>query len=302
MMNALVAPRKDSAQPGLIRQDLQLEMQSMRNWYLLASITAISTVGLVVTRSPFIRQSIQAFWPWARTDLVLLVGLVGMTLILILHLTLQQLKVRQLRRDFRTMEKSAHERDRKSTARLHALLNVTRMMSAVSEPDSLLEGIADVCLDIFDCQQASLMVLDPQTQTLEVKAACGHRDPEKVMQVKQKVGVGIAGHEEVILQTFQCAQQFQILSAGIVLGGALKHAVLDGKLWALLKGIPQAWRNGRRAKFLSNVHYEALWATPLDDIRAQLNITPVGNAYPVQKRHPDAPWDAVARRAGPVAS
>ncbi len=193
-MNALVAPRKDSAQPGLIRQDLQLEMQSMRNWYLLASITAISTVGLVVTLSPFIRQSIQAFWPWARTDLVLLVGLVGMTLILILHLTLQQLKVRQLRRDFRTMEKSAHERDRKSTARLHALLNVTRMMSAVSEPDSLLEGIADVCLDIFDCQQASLMVLDPQTQTLEVKAACGHRDPEKVMQVKQKVGVGIAGH------------------------------------------------------------------------------------------------------------
>lgn len=116
------------------------------------------------------------------------------------------------------------------------------------------------------------------------------------------MGVGIAGHEEVILQTFQCAQQFQILSAGIVLGGALKHAVLDGKLWALLKGIPQAWRNGRRAKFLSNVHYEALWATPLDDIRAQLNITPVGNAYPVQKRHPDAPWDAVARRAGPVAS
>jgi transcriptional regulator with GAF, ATPase, and Fis domain len=176
------------------RESLHLEVQTMRNWYLLASFTAISTIGLVIAVTPVIRQSIRAFWPWANTDVVLLTGFVGMVLILILHLTLQQVRVRKLRLDFRSMEERAHERDRQSSARLHALLNVTRMMGAVSEPAKLFDGIADICLEIFECQQASLMVLNPETQMLEMKAACGHRDPEKIRNVQQPVGKGIAGH------------------------------------------------------------------------------------------------------------
>lgn len=179
---------------ALGHRSLELDTQSMRNWYLLAFITAVSTTGLVVTLTPVIRENLRAFWPWANTDIVLLAGLVGMILILVLHLTLQQLKVRGMRRRFRDLEAQAHEQDRKSTARLHALLNVTRMMGAVSDLDRLFDGITEVCLEIFDCQQASVMVLDPQTQTLHVKAACGHSDPEKVLKVTQKVGVGIAGH------------------------------------------------------------------------------------------------------------
>ena len=176
------------------RENLHLEVQSMRNWYLLATITALSTIGLVVAITPFIRESMTTFWPWANTDVVLMVGLVGMILILILHLTLQQLRVRKMRREFRSMETQVHERERRSSARLHALLNVTRMMGAVSDHDSLFDGIASTCLEIFDCQQASLMLLNTETQMLEMKAASGHQCQEDLKEVRQAVGTGIAGH------------------------------------------------------------------------------------------------------------
>lgn len=176
------------------RDNFHLEVQSMRNWYLLATITAISTIGLVVAITPVIRSSLISFWPWANTDVVLLVGLVSMILILILHLTFQQLRVRGMRQEFRSMEEQNNERERKSSARLHALLNVTRMMGAVSDPNSLFEGIASTCLEIFDCQQASLMLLNPDTQMLQMKAACGHEQLDEIKQVEQPVGKGIAGH------------------------------------------------------------------------------------------------------------
>lgn len=104
------------------------------------------------------------------------------------------------------------------------------------------------------------------------------------------LGVGVDGYEEVVLQTFQCAQQFQILSAGIVIGGGLKHAIIDQRFLDIVRGVPKAWRVGREAHFLSNVYYEELWETPLSVVRERLNITPVGNVYPVKERHPDAPW------------
>lgn len=112
------------------------------------------------------------------------------------------------------------------------------------------------------------------------------------------VGVGVDGYEEVILQTFQCAQQFQILSAGIVIGGGLKHAVIDQRFVDLVRGVPKAWRAGKQAKFLSNVYYEDFWETPLEIVRERLNITPIGDVYPVKERHPDAPWTP-EKGAGP---
>ncbi len=176
------------------RQHHGYDVQSMRNWYLLSTITAISTTGLVIALSPVIRQSLRDFWPGANTDVALLAGLVGMILIFILHLTLQQLKVRALRQEFRALEEKTVEHDRRSSARLHALLNVTRLLGAVSNPENLFDGIAGTCLEIFDCQQASVMLLNPETGKLQVKAACGHKDLDKVMGAEIEVGVGIAGH------------------------------------------------------------------------------------------------------------
>lgn len=92
------------------------------------------------------------------------------------------------------------------------------------------------------------------------------------------LGLGIEGYEEILLQTFQFAQQPQILSGGIVLLGGLKHALIDGKWRPLLTLMPRAWRLGKRAVFLSNVRFESMWHLPLDEVRAALGIEPVGQA------------------------
>jgi len=172
----------------------KLEQQSMHNWYLLAAITAMTTIGLLIAVTPVLSKSISSFWPWANTDLVLLVGLGGSILLLILQLTFQQIKVTGIRHQVQNMESSANESRQQNASRLHALLNVSRMMGSVTDPASVFQAITSTCLEIFDCHQSSLMLLNTETDMLEMKAATGHINREKLNAVQQPVGKGIAGY------------------------------------------------------------------------------------------------------------
>ena len=102
------------------------------------------------------------------------------------------------------------------------------------------------------------------------------------------LGLGVQGYEEVVLQTFQCAQLYQKLSALIVLLGGLKHGLFDGKLVEILTMAPRAWRVGRRARFLLEMPAEALWEAPLEEVRVAYGVEAVGALYPVAERHPHA--------------
>ena len=113
-----------------------------------------------------------------------------------------------------------------------------------------------------------------------------YRDTHDIRHVL--VGVGISGPDEVVLQTFQWGQLRQILSVAIVVFGGLKFALFDGAARRLLRDLPRAWRAAKRARFLSLVRFEDHWARPLDELRAELGIEPVGTAYPPAARHPDA--------------
>jgi len=184
----------DGAYSPETSETVRLEKQSMRNWYLLASFTALSTVGLLIAVTPILSKSISSVWPWANTDLVLLVGLGGMILLLILHLTFQQIKVTGIRRKVQVIETEANESRQQNSSRLHALLNVSRMMGSVTDPSSVFQAITSTCLEIFDCHQSSLMLLNTETDMLEMKAATGHINREKLEKVAQPVGKGIAGY------------------------------------------------------------------------------------------------------------
>jgi transcriptional regulator with GAF, ATPase, and Fis domain len=173
---------------------LKLEKQSMRNWYMLATFTALTTVGMLLAVTPVLSRSISAFWPSANTDVILLVGLGGSILLLILHLTVQQVKVTGIRHHVQTIESNATETRQQHASRLHALLNVSRMMGSVTDPSSVFEAITSTCLEIFDCHQSSLMLLNNETNMLEMKAATGHINREKISSVEQPVGEGIAGY------------------------------------------------------------------------------------------------------------
>jgi len=171
-----------------------LERQSMRNWYMMASICAISTVGLLIAVTPILKDSIASFWPWANTSIVLLVGLGGSILLLVLHLTVQQLKVTALRHQMQGPEQEVTERQLQDASRLHALLNVSRMMGATADLGSIFDAITNTCLEIFDCNRASLMLLNRETDELEMMAASGQINDDKFMNAKQPVGVGVTGY------------------------------------------------------------------------------------------------------------
>ncbi len=184
----------DGAIPPETGETIRLEKQSMRNWYMLATFTALTTVALLIAVTPVLSESITSFWPWGGSDVVLLVGLGGMILLLILHLTFQQIKVTGIRHQVQAIEVEANESRQQNASRLHALLNVSRMMGSLTDPSSVFQAITSTCLEIFDCHQSSLMLLNNETNMLEMKAATGHINREKLDKVEQPVGKGIAGY------------------------------------------------------------------------------------------------------------
>jgi transcriptional regulator with GAF, ATPase, and Fis domain len=170
-----------------------LEGRLSRNWYLLVGVTAASTAGFALAVVPVLAQRLGMMWPWPQTHLVLLGGLVVSVLLLTAHLTQQQRRFGEVRGAVRALEHESIERERHSHTRLNALLNISRMMGAMSCPDDLFRNMMDTCIEMFRAQQASLMLLDRVTNELVVRAATGHLDLENVLKVRQRMGTGVAG-------------------------------------------------------------------------------------------------------------
>ncbi|MEE9268741.1 MAG: GAF domain-containing protein [Candidatus Krumholzibacteria bacterium] len=171
----------------------RLNDQETRHWYLLAAISIISTAGLAFAAYPILSQRMADVWPWANTNLVLLIGLMLSILMLVGYLTLQQRTARTVRIQVQNMMQDSSRRARQNTARMHALLNVSRMMGSVTNLENVFNSITSTSLEIFDCQQATLMLLNEKTNELETRAVTGHLQGEQVKHATQKVGEGIAG-------------------------------------------------------------------------------------------------------------
>ena len=92
-----------------------------------------------------------------------------------------------------TEEKPAGRLTMKSLDYLVSLLNVSRAVSSGTTPQELGQVIVDSCLDCFDCQEASVMMLDRATDELAVTAFAGHRDTAVVRKARVKIGEGVAG-------------------------------------------------------------------------------------------------------------
>jgi GAF domain-containing protein len=76
---------------------------------------------------------------------------------------------------------------------LVSLLNVSRAVSTDASITELGQVIVDSCRDSFDCDEVSLMMVDPSGGELVVTAFAGHRDVGKIRNAKVKVGEGVAG-------------------------------------------------------------------------------------------------------------
>jgi len=89
------------------------------------------------------------------------------------------------------------------------------------------------------------------------------------------VGLGTAGHEEVLLHAFSWGQLRLPVSALVVLFGGVKHMVLEARWETLRHGLLEAWRAGRDARPLLPVYWERRWAEPLAAVREDLALRPL---------------------------
>lgn len=76
---------------------------------------------------------------------------------------------------------------------LVSLLNVTRAVGNDASLPELGQVIVDSCRDCFECDEVSLMMLDPSGEELEVAAFAGHRDVSRIRNAKVRVGESVAG-------------------------------------------------------------------------------------------------------------
>jgi ubiquinone biosynthesis protein COQ4 len=89
------------------------------------------------------------------------------------------------------------------------------------------------------------------------------------------LGLGIAGHEEVIVHSFSFGQLRLPVSALIMVFGTVKHIVLERRWGALRHSMLDAWRAGREAAPLMPVYWEDLFEAPLETVRAAFNVQPL---------------------------
>jgi len=74
-----------------------------------------------------------------------------------------------------------------------SLLNVSRAVARETRLPDLYQVIVEACRDCFECDEVSLMLLDPAGQELHMAAFAGHRDPSNVRNARVPLGEQVAG-------------------------------------------------------------------------------------------------------------
>jgi ubiquinone biosynthesis protein COQ4 len=93
------------------------------------------------------------------------------------------------------------------------------------------------------------------------------------------LGLGIAGHEEVVIHWFSYGQLRLPVSAMIMFFGSLKHVVLERRWGALRHSLREAYELGRHAPPLLGVYWEEQWEDPLVDVRDRYGLHVLERRY-----------------------
>ena len=86
-------------------------------------------------------------------------------------------------------------------------------------------------------------------------------------------GLGIEGHEEVLLHAFSYGQLQLPVSALIMLFGGVKHMVFEARWETLRSGMLETWRSGRAAAPLLPVYWERHWPESMQSVRERLDVS-----------------------------
>lgn len=162
------------------------------SWLLIIAVSLLTLVSSASVLPPILSERLASFWIFSKPQMMVIVGL-SLTLLLLAGLAHQQRYLKALRRQFESHRRMEHDRAERHTSRLYALLNVGRMMVTQSDLQTVFESIVKMCIEVFNCDQASLMLHDVESGTLEVRAVAGKLVPQGMLGTRQPVGSGVAG-------------------------------------------------------------------------------------------------------------
>jgi putative methionine-R-sulfoxide reductase with GAF domain len=174
-------------------ENLKLYRSIWHNWFLLATVLVLILSGLTTAIPPLLGGRTANPWPWAKTDLVLLVGLSITVLVFVGYLAQEQRQIIRIHGEMQAMRDDADRRMQQHAARLRALTRISRIISIETDLQSIFDRITKLCVETFSCHRASLMLFEEESRELVVRSVCGHSEIE-ILNMRQRLGEGIAGY------------------------------------------------------------------------------------------------------------
>lgn len=129
--------------------------------------------------------------------------------------------------------------------------------------------------------------LDDNSLSADYQAAATHHvdDPDMAYLMRRfrqthdvwhaLLGIGVTGHEEVLIHWFSYGQLRLPVSVLVMLFGSMKHLLLEKRWTALRESTREAYRAGRDAAPLLPVYWEDLWEAPLERVRQTYGVRPL---------------------------
>ena len=90
------------------------------------------------------------------------------------------------------------------------------------------------------------------------------------------LGLGVEGHEEVLVHAFTLGQLRLPVSVAVVALGGIKHIVLERRWQTLRHELLEAYRLGQDCGFLLAAVWEEQWGDSMEEVRQRYGIRPIG--------------------------
>ncbi len=172
-----------------------LEEIDRRNWSLWILNGLLLAVMAAVITSLYLPQVwglVAPDMPAPETRGMLVTGLCGLVAIFMLYMLLKQRQMGDLRSDlFRSRMKEEILRSR--LGEITSLFDMSTSVNMQLTVDSILDIVTRRVLNCLEADQSSILMLDPDTQTLSCRAVHGV-DADFVRDAHIKLGEGIAGY------------------------------------------------------------------------------------------------------------
>jgi len=177
--------RLEELRREIVRNRHRRATAALTSWLAVTVLAGVTLLLLRFETFPL------ASWPHA--NLTLLGGLS-----LLIYAAWGYVVVRGKQTDRRILDLAGDQvaglnRTRLQHRRLMDICVASRTLVRYTAAEALGNRLAQICFDVFDCERASVMLIDPASSELVVRGAVGHGDMDLVLGARQSVGDGIAG-------------------------------------------------------------------------------------------------------------